>query len=292
MIKIRGGKLDNRKKQKNRRIMIVIIVVLITFSAISLIIGRTSTGIENMLRDSIAVVEYYVVKKPIEFVSGVFEEFTSLKDVYKENAILKKQLENYTNVAANNAILKEEIDKIKEITEMQTIPSDYGVKLTYVASRPVESWNSEITIGMGSLGGVEKDMVIISSKGMVGIVIATTEVNATVSLLTSEKFVNQLPVKIINGEQTVYGLLNKYDVKTGTYEVTLLTEVEKLEKDAKVYTSGLGGDGKSPAGIEVGTAKEISIMSDGTSTRMYVTPSADFNDLGYLAVVQKGEKNE
>lgn len=290
MIKIRGGSLDNRKKQKNKKIMIVVIVVLIAFSAISLIVNRGSTGVENMLRDSIAVVEYYVVKKPIEFVGGVFEEFSSLKDVYEENAVLKKQLENYTNIAANNAILKEEIDKIKEVNGIQSLPSDYGVKLTYVASRPVESWNSEITIGMGSLGGVEKDMVVISSKGMVGIVTATTEVNATVSLLTSEKFVNQLPVKIINGEQTVYGLLNKYDVKKGTYEVTLLTEVEKLEKDAKVYTSGLGGNGKSPSGIEVGIAKEISVMSDGTSTRMYVTPSADFTDLEYLAIVQKGEQ--
>lgn len=292
MKKIRGGNLNDRKKQRNKRITIVVIVVLVVASAISLIMQRSSTGVEKMLRDSIAVVEYYVIKRPIEFVGDLFSEFTSLKDVYKENAILKQQLENYTNIVAKNDILESEINKLKEITEIQNIPSDYRIKAAYVSSRPVESWNSEITIGVGSLGGVEKNMVVITAKGMVGIVTAVTEVNATVSLLTSEKFVNQLPIKIINGEQTVYGLLNKYDVKTKTYEVTLLTEIEKLEKEAQVYTSGLGGDGKSPEGILVGTAKEIKVMADGTTTKLYVTPSADFDDLDYLAVVQKGTKDE
>lgn len=284
--------MDNRKKQRNKRITIVVIVVLVVTSAISLIVGRSSTGIEKMLRDSIAVVEYYVVKKPIEFVSGIFGEFASLKDVYEENAILKKQLENYTNIVAKNDILEQEIDKLKEVTEIGNIPSDYKMKLTYVSSRPVESWNSEITIGLGSFGGVEENMVVITSKGMVGIVTSVTEVSATVSLLTSEKFVNQLPVKILNGDQTVYGLLDKFNVDTGTYEVTLLTDVEKLEKDAKMYTSGLGGDGKSPEGILVGTASEIKVMADGTTTKLYALPAADFSDLGYLAVIQKGTKDE
>lgn len=284
--------MDNRKKQRNRKIVIIVTVLLIAFSAISLIIGRSGTGIEAMLRNSIAVVEYYVVKKPIEFVSDVFNEFAALKDVYEENAILKQKLDSYTSVVANNDVLEKELKRLQDILDIDHLPTNYKVKKTSVISRPVVSWNSEITIGAGSLGGVEKDMAVVSSKGMIGIVTSTTEVSATVSLLTSEKRTNQIPIQIINGEQIVYGLLDKYDVSTGTYEVTLLSDIDKLEEDAYVYTSGLGGDGKCPMGILIGTAKEISLKEDGTTSKLYVKPVADFNDLGYVAVVQRVNGDE
>lgn len=284
--------MDNRKKQRNRKIVIIVTVLLIVFSAVSLIIGRSGTGIEAMLRNSIAVVEYYVVKKPIEFVSDVFSEFAALKDVYEENAILKQKLDSYTSVVANNDVLEKELKRLQDILDIDHLPTNYKVKKTSVISRPVVSWNSEITIGAGSLGGVEKDMAVVSSKGMIGIVTSTTEVSATVSLLTSEKRTNQIPIQIINGEQIVYGLLDKYDVSTGTYEVTLLSDIDKLEEDAYVYTSGLGGDGKCPMGILIGTAKEISLKEDGTTSKLYVKPVADFNDLGYVAVVQRVNGDE
>ena len=41
-----------------------------------------------MISDSVAVVEYYVIKKPIEFISNLFNEYNELKDVYDENKIL------------------------------------------------------------------------------------------------------------------------------------------------------------------------------------------------------------
>lgn len=284
--------LDNRKKQKNRKIVIIVTVLLVVFSAVSLIIGRSGTGIEAMLRNSIAVVEYYVVKKPIDFVSDVFSEFASLKDVYEENAILKQKLDSYASVVANSDVLSNELKRLQDILDIEHLPTDYKVKKTSVISRPVVSWNSEIIIGAGSLGGVEKDMAVVSSKGMIGIVTSTTEVSATVSLLTSEKRANQIPVQIINGDQNVYGLLDKYDVATGTYEVTLLSDIDKLEENANVYTSGLGGDGKCPMGILIGTAKKISLKEDGTTSKLYVTPAADFNDLGYVAVVQRVNGDE
>lgn len=284
--------MDKRKKQRNRKMVIIVTVVLLVFSAISLIIGRSGTGLEIMLRDSVAVVEYYVVKKPIEFVSDVFSELVELKDVYKENAILKQKLDAYTSVVANNDVLSSELKSLKELTEIDYLPTEYKVKQANVVSRSVESWNSEIIIGVGSLGGAKKDMAVISSKGMVGVITSTTEVTSTVTLLTSEKPANKLPVMILNNGNKVYGLLDKYNVDTGTYEVMLLSDIDKLEEDAKVFTSGLGGTDKSPEGIYIGTAKEISLKTDGTSSILYVTPAADFNDLSFVSIVLRESGNE
>ena len=48
-----------------------------------------------MISDTVAVVEYYVIKKPIEFISNLFNEYNELKDVYDENKILREQLAAY-----------------------------------------------------------------------------------------------------------------------------------------------------------------------------------------------------
>ena len=98
-------------------------------------------------------------------------------------------------------------------------------------------------------------MAVCDSKGLIGVVSHVTEISSTVSLLTSENPSNQIPVMIINGDQTIYGLLKNYDVNKKVLNITLLSGIDKLEKNAKVYTSGLGGDGKCPKGIYIGKAK-------------------------------------
>ena len=38
---------------------------------------------------------------------------------------------------------------------------------------------------------------------------------------------------IINGDQTIYGLLKNYDVNKKVLNITLLSGIDKLEKNAK-----------------------------------------------------------
>ena len=84
-----------------------------------------------------------------------------------------------------------------------------------------------------------------------------TEISSTVHL--SENPSNQIPVMIINGDQT---------------------------------TSGLGGDGKCPKGIYIGKAKKLVTQSDGTTMTLTVKMAAQFKDLSYVSVVKKVNGNE
>ena len=276
--------MNNRKKQRNRRIILIITVAIIVFSSISLIFSRTQWGIERMISDSIAVVEYYVIKKPIEFVSNLFNEYNELKDVYNENKILRAKLAAYASVEVNTDVLSNEIEDLKKITKLDHLPT--------VIARDASSWTNEITIDLGSMAGVSKDMVVVASKGMVGKVTSVTEVSATVQLLTTEKPISDLPVQIINGDQNIYGLLKRYDVESKCYEVTLLSNIDKLEDNAKVITSGLGGDQKAPKGIYIGTFEGLDSSRDGTTKTLKVKPAEDFSDLSYVSVVFRGNVDE
>lgn len=281
--------MNNRKKQRNKRIVLIITVAIVVFSTISLVFSRTQGGLERMVSDSIAAIEYYVVKKPVEFVSNLFSEYNELKDVYKENKILKAKLSSYASVEVNTDVLSKEIDELKKMLNIEYLPTDYNVKTTSFV-RESDDWNNEITIDLGSLTGVSKDMVVISSKGMIGKVTSVTEVTARVQLLTAENPTSALPIQVINGDQNVYGLLNRYDIESKCFEITLFSDVEKFEDNAKVITSGLGG--KAPKGIYIGTVESSIVSEDGTSKTIRVKPAADFNDLSYVAVVFRSDSNE
>lgn len=281
--------MNNRKKQRNKRIVLIITVAIVVFSTISLVFSRTQGGLERMVSDSIAAIEYYVVKKPVEFVSNLFSEYNELKDVYKENKILKAKLSSYASVEVNTDVLSKEIDELKKMLNIEYLPTDYNVKTTSFV-RESDDWNNEITIDLGSLAGVSKDMIVISSKGMIGKVTSVTEVTARVQLLTAENPTSALPIQVINGDQNVYGLLNRYDIESKCFEITLFSDVEKFEDNAKVITSGLGG--KAPKGIYIGTVESSIVSEDGTSKTIRVKPAADFNDLSYVAVVFRSDSNE
>lgn len=280
------AKKRDKLSKHNRRIIITTVVVVV-FSALTLITGRTPSSLENMFKDSIAYVEYYLIKKPATMISDIFYEYTHLKDAYHENTILKQQLENYAREAALNETLSAEINELKELLAIDFIPSDYNVKYTSVLSRDIQNWNNKITISIGDSSDVKEGMAVISSKGMIGTVSQVTQVSATVSLLSDENPMIQIPVMIMSGGEEYYGLLTKYDLSTKCYRINLLSDVENIEENATVVTSGLGGDGKTPKGILIGTVASFTVENDTTEAACLVTPSADFDKLSYVAVVQR-----
>lgn len=288
----RGDYMNNRRKKRNKRIMIGVFVVVILVSVIGFFVGRKQSRLEKTLSNSISMIEYYIIKKPISFVNDIFNEYNDLKDVYDENRILKEKLDSYVNIESENEVLQSEIKKLKKLTEMDYLPNDYKTKAASVQIRDQTNWNDEITIDAGSLNNVQEGMAVCDSKGMIGVVSHVTEISSTVSLLTSENPSNQIPVMIINGDQTIYGLLKNYDVNKKVLNITLLSGIDKLEKNAKVYTSGLGRDGKCPKGIYIGKAKKLVTQSDGTTMTLTVKMAAQFKDLSYVSVVKKVNGNE
>lgn len=277
---------NNRKQKKQKRMMIFIVSVVI-FSGLSLFVGRNSSNIESMIRDSVAVIEYYTIKRPIEVVSTLFSEYRAMKDVYDENERLRLRIDEYIAVAAQNELLQKEINALKDLTSIDYLPTEYEVEYAAVNSRSSTSWTSEISINLGSFAGVQEDMAVISEQGMLGYISSVTELTSTVTLLCAEKQSTKIPVRIESGNDVFYGLLEQYNVENQTYEVMLLDNVTALEPDAKVFTSGLGGDGKTPAGIYIGLAVELYSRSNDASTSLRVEPAVSFDDLRYVSIVKR-----
>lgn len=267
--------------------MLWITIILVAASVISLLTSTNNIPGSEIMRDTMANIEYYVIKAPLDYVRGVFSEYNQLKDVYRENERLKRSLDNYARELALNNVMSDEINQLKQLTNIKTVPTEYKTKYTTVIKRDSENWDNKVIIDIGSGSNVKKGMAVITSKGMLGIVTSVNAISSTVTLLTCEDRSIQLPVMIKSGNKRYYGLLNDYDVDTKTYKMQMLSTVDRLKKGSQVTTSGLGGKGKTPRGILVGTVQGLSNSSSAAGKIVTVKPSVDFDDLNYVAVVQR-----
>ena len=239
--------------------MIAVTIILVVVSVFSLLANADIPG-AYIVKDSVANIEYYIIKAPISYVRSVFQEYVDLKVVYREN---------------------------KRLNGIKNLSTDYELKYTNIIERDANNWSNEVTINIGSNSDVTNGMAVITSKGMIGTVTKVTPVSSTITLLTDENAKSQLPVMITDGSATYYGLLNSYNIKSKTFNVSILSTVDKIAKGASVTTSGLGGKGKSPKGLLVGTVTSFSSGDNATGKTVTVKPAANFDDLNYVAVVKR-----
>ena len=74
--------------------MIAVTIILVVVSVFSLLANADIPG-AYIVKDSVANIEYYIIKAPISYVRSVFQEYVDLKVVYRENKRLKKSLDGY-----------------------------------------------------------------------------------------------------------------------------------------------------------------------------------------------------
>lgn len=264
-------------------IIILIITILIIFS-ITLKNDRKLNPVESFFKDSLLYVEK-VVTYPFNFVVNRVNDYNKLKDVKKENDTLKSSIDRITSIESENMELRREIDKLKEELDIDYTLTDYEYLNSTVISRNVGYWYNTITIDKGTYNGVEKDMVVINGKGLIGKVIRTTTFTSDVRLLTTSDTNNKISVMISNGTYSLYGLINGYDYNENLLEVEGISNTKDVNVGDYVYTSGLGGI--FPSGILIGMVSEITTDSYDLAKIIKVTPSVDFTDINYVSILKR-----
>ena len=278
--------MTNKKFDKRYLFIFVVIAIAIvlTILAASLNKERDLNPIEKALKDMGTVV-IKVVSTPFNFVHDKIDEMVEKNDIYEKYKKIKNKEEQIDSVIAQNDNLKDEIGKLKETLNLNTILSDKVYMNATVVTRNIDYWYNEITIDKGSKNGIEKGMAVVVPKGLIGQITKVSNYTSTVKLLSNENMSDKISVKIKVGDNYVYGLISAYDAKTNTYTVEGISENVKIEKDADVVTTGMGTI--FPSGLIVGKVKEVTTDNFDLSKVVEVKSSVDFNDIDYVTVLKR-----
>lgn len=280
-------KLTDVQKEVKRftriqKILISLIVVFLLFGLITLATG--GNALSRFGYDAFSVVKYSLIDHPVEVVKNWKEQLDALKTVYDENDDLKK-------IIASQNMYKAELDEktriIEELEELYNleVSANYEKINAEVMSRDISTWSNTITLNKGSKHGIEVDMAVVSSKGLIGKI---SEVNANTSkvkLLTTENGDASVSIKVeLEDGTTTDGILENYTASNNRYNIQLFDANAKIEKGLRVITSGNGG--VFPPGILVGKVNSEEEAYDNKGKKLIVRPSVDFNDFSYVAVLK------
>ena len=279
-----GRKKQSITKKHILILIIILIILLLIIFSFTLKEDRKLSKAESLLKDGLTYSEK-IITYPFNYIKENIKEYKKLKDVNKNNNILETSIDRIDSIEAENIELRRQLETLKEELNINYTLSDYEYLNATVVSRNVGYWHNKITINKGTYNGVEKDMVVISSKGLIGKVIKTSTFTSDVRLITTSDTSNKISVHISNGDNNLYGLINSYDYNKNVLELEGISNTKDVNIGDYVYTSGLGG--VFPTGILIGIVEEITTDSYDLAKIIKVKPSADFNDINYVSILKR-----
>lgn len=279
-----GRKKQSISKKYILIIIIILIILLLIIFSFTLKEDRKLSKAESLLKDGLIYSEK-IITYPFNYIKENIKEYKKLKDINKNNNILETSIDRIDSIEAENIELRRQLETLKEELNINYTLSDYEYLNATVVSRNVGYWHNKITINKGTYNGVEKDMVVISSKGLIGKVIKTSTFTSDVRLITTSDTSNKISVHISNGDNNLYGLINSYDYNKNVLELEGISNTKDVNIGDYVYTSGLGG--VFPTGILIGIVEEITTDSYDLAKIIKVKPSADFNDINYVSILKR-----
>lgn len=280
-----------RRKKKDMKLKYIVllgmafIVLLFVIFSFTLKEDRNLNKFEWLVKDSVIAIER-VVLYPFNYVVDKVGEFFELRDIREKYEVLKNSLNRVDSIEAENKLLRKELEDMKEELNISHTLTEYEYLNATVISRNVSYWYNTFTIDKGSHNGVLVDMVVVNAQGLIGKVVSVTAFTSNVKLLSTNDKNNKISVLISNSDNTnYYGVINGYNYNDKSLIVEGISNTDHIEDGAYVYTSGLGG--VFPRGILVGTVSSIITDEYDLSKIIKVKPSADFEDINYVAVLKR-----
>lgn len=213
------------------------------------------------------------------FYRGFFADtINSFRDLYSFKEVT---LSNYLDQELE--AIKKENEQLRNLLSYKESFASFTVIPTSVLSRG-NDWDEVLTINVGKKEGADIGMAVVSEKGLVGRVVEVYASSSLVQLLTRPLDTNQVAVSVHSENGTFSGILQGYDSSTNDFLVSLFHPGE-VSLGSSVSTNGLGSF--YPSNIPVGSVREITKDTLGITTVLRVSPSVNFDFLGYLFVLAK-----
>lgn len=178
-----------------------------------------------------------------------------------------------------NSELKSENDELKSLLKLETSLSSFSPVYATVINRNFDYWFDYFTINKGRSSGIEEEMSVVDSFGLVGSVESVFSNTSIVKLITNISKYNNISVYINNNLR-----INKIvSVVDNQLLIKGVNKYLNIKIGDEVVTNGLSE--KFPSGILVG--KVSSIIDNDIDNTLIVEPVAKLDNIRFVAVLKR-----
>ena len=273
------------QKEIRQRAPIWLVALLVANLVIMAVDARDADGQNKVLRiwtQTFASPLQNASSKASGATTGFFQQIWNFRSTAQENEQLKErltqvetELNNARQATAENERLKGLLG-LSEQTEIKSVPAR-------VIARDPSVWFNTITINRGSSSGIEMNMPVVTTGGIVGRVITVSPFAAQVMLVTDEKAGAGAVVGQLGQSGALGSVRGRADLGVALIEMRYVSGTEKVEVGDNVMTTGQ--DGIYPAGLNVGRVVDV---KSGTATQAHqilIQPGAQLDRLEEVAVL-------
>jgi rod shape-determining protein MreC len=215
---------------------------------------------------------------------GVYQKISN----FSEYLNLRTQNEA---LAMENAKLRSLLFDKKDTASVVKLDSIKGIKPTDIIVSKVihNSFNSQenyLTLNSGSLQGVESDMGVINSLGIVGIIDNTSRNYSTVISILNTK--SQINAKLKKSNH--FGSLKWNGKNTGFVQLEDVPRLASIKKGDTIVTGGQSVI--FPENVNIGTIDKVEIDNQTHYYTIQVKLFNDMTNLGHVYIIKSKNREE
>ncbi len=265
------------------RALVVTIIILILIVCIGLTVNPASNI--NWIGNLISV-PFTSVEKAFSYTGQKVEDginlFDNVQKLQAENKELREKIDKLSNERTEYLRLKRENEDLRKVFDLkdQLAESDF-IGANIIARDGGNLFNIFLT-DKGSANGIDYNMPVITSKGLVGKVVSAQPFSSKIiSVIEDGSSVSAIVAK--SGDYVVV----KGDIKLEKEGLCKLeyipADLDLIQGDV-IETSGIGGI--YPKGITIGTVKEIRAGESDLDRYAIIQPAADLKTLNQVVILR------
>ena len=211
---------------------------------------------------------------------GVWERYVYLVGVEEENEQLRSSLQKISSKYENLKILYVETEKKNQRLE-NILDFTHETSYTLIPARVIggdpQPFSGSIVVDKGTASGVSVDMPVISTDGVVGIVISVSTRSSRIVLLNDKN----CRVDVIVQDDRARGILE--GAADGSLKLSYVDRQADVIEGDIIVTSGMGGI--FPKGLLVGEVAAVTVPPYGLFQEIVIEPRAKLSSLEEVLIV-------
>lgn len=270
-------------QSKTKRVIFIlaaITVLLVVFIAVS---SNPNSGFHSV---------YKVIGTPFQYVQKGFTSLgTSIRNAFNvigdyseikdEISNLREENDTLKNLENENEKLKEENEELRQLLQLKGYFENYDMVAANVIAEDVTDWFNEFTVDCGTSDGISNGCIVITSKGLVGIVYNAGPISSKVRCIVDDRNVLMARISRNNALVRLTGMSNEN--YNHMLKLDRIAEQTTLFEGDTLVTAESGG--VYPKGLVVGTVTKIQENNETGTRTAYVEPAVDFTSVSHVYIL-------
>lgn len=276
-------------KSFKNKLAVTVVVLSVAFLGIIFISLKGNSNFISSGVGSVISPLQKIIYKANDKLKGSLDFLINFSNVKQENQELREKNAELENKLVEYNRMKDENTQLRSMFDYSQDNQNYNYLGCNIVGYSGGNISNGYIIDKGTNDGLKKDMIIITSVGLVGKI---TKADTNFSIVQTIMNENIAVAAMVESTRQTTGILQG-GVNSKNEKLVTLSNIpmdSEIKEGDVILTSGLGG--MYPKEIRIGEVISIDIDSVGLMKKALVRPYVDFDKLdGVFVVVPKEEIN-